>query len=204
MAMDNQQQLSADLLFEADGHVSEVVLACLADGEIGLVPDPAAAHVDACDTCTARLGAAALRSIEAGEALQEMGAMRASTELSATEAHLVALPLPTAAPSQDVTPPGSSRRARRPLPVAAIAAALLVAIVAGAPGFLDTAATLPGLLRSVPVLVRVVIGILRGAPEGLLTVALLLKWVSAVILIIAGFVVARTMTQKRSLQGGMG
>jgi hypothetical protein len=79
-----------------------------------------------------------------------------------------------------------------------------VAIVAGAPGFLETAATLPSLLRSVPVFVHVVLRILRGAPEGLLTVALLLKWISAAVLIMAGLVVARTMTQKRSLQGGMG
>jgi hypothetical protein len=204
MAMDNQERLSADLLFEVDGHVTEIVLACLADGELGLVSEAAAAHVDGCDTCTARLGAAALRSIGADEALQEMGAIKVMTELSATEAGPVALPPPAAAPSQDVTLPGSSRRARRPFPALAIAAALVVAVVAGMPGFLDAAATLPTLLRSVPVLVRVVIGILRGTPAGLLTVALLLKWVSAVILIIAGFVVARTMTQKRSLQGGMG
>jgi hypothetical protein len=202
--MDNQERLPADLLFEADGHVTEVVLACLADGELALISDAAAAHVDGCDTCTARLGTAALRSIGAGEALRELGAMTATTVLVAAEASSVSPALQAAAPSQQAALPASSRRARRPFPIAAIAAALLVAIVAGAPAFLDAAETLPSLLRSVPVLVRVVVSILRGAPEGLLTVALLLKWVSAVILIMAGFVVARSMTQKRSLQGGMG
>jgi hypothetical protein len=198
MEMDKQERLPGELLFEADGHVTEVVLACLADGELALVPEAAAAHVDACDTCTDRLGTAALRSLSAGEALLEIGA---TTVMTATAAR----PAPQAevVPIQRARETPASQRARRPLPYAAIGAALLVAIVASAPGILDAAAALPGLLRSVPVLVRVVVSLLRGAPEGLLTAALLLKWISAVVLIMAGWVVARAMTQKQPLQGGM-
>lgn len=200
--MDNQEQLPSELLFEQDGHVTEVVLACLADGELALVPEAAAAHVDACDTCTARLGAAALRSLDAGEALHEIGVTTAMPTTAVKAARPVPRARLEALPPQRAAEP--SPRARRPLPYGAIGAALLVAIVAGAPGLLDTAAALPGLLRSVPVLARVVVGLLRGAPEGLLNAALLLRWASAAVLIVAGWVVARTMTQKQSLQGGMG
>jgi hypothetical protein len=204
MAMDNQEQLPSDLLFEQDGHVTEVVLACLADGELALIPDAAAAHVDACDTCTARLGAAALRSLDAGQALHEVGVMTAMTAMAVKAARPIPLSRLEGLPPQPAAEASTSQRARRPPPYAAIGAALLVAIVAGAPGLFDAAAALPGLLRSVPVLARVVVGLLRSAPEGLLNAALLLRWASAVVLIVAGWVVARTMSQKQSLQGEMG
>jgi hypothetical protein len=189
MTMDNQDRLPDDLLFEADGHVTEAALACLADGEIALLDATAVTHVDECNTCTARLGAEALRSLVAREALSHVGSAAAS------ESRALVLPGPTA-----LSQPASSRRSRRPLPLLAIAAALVLATAAGAPGFFETAAALPRQLPSVQILVRVFVVLARSAPEGLFTAALLLRWASAAVLIVVGSAVALSMTRRRSLQ----
>jgi len=181
-----------------------LVLACLADGEIALIPEAALAHVDGCDTCTARLGAEALRALVAGEALREVGAAAVS------EARAMVFAETTVAKVAKVealapTPPASSRRPRRPLPLMAIAAALIVAVAAGLPGFLETAAALRRLLPSAPLLLRVLTAFLRSAPEGLATASLVLTWGSAVLLIVIGSAVALAVTRRRSLQeGGVG
>ena len=72
MTKRDPEQLPDELVFEPDGHVGEVALSCLADGEVALVPSKALAHIDACEQCTARLGAAALLSIGIGEALPHL------------------------------------------------------------------------------------------------------------------------------------
>jgi len=200
MTMDDQDRLPDDLLFEADGHVTEVALACLADGEIALLDAEAVAHVDGCDTCTARLGAEALRSLVATEALSAVGAAAAS------EARALVVTSPTALSRPASSRPASSRRARRPLPVLAIAAALVLATAAGAPGFFETAAALPRQLPSVQILVRVFVVLARSTPEGLFTAAVLLRWASAAVLIVVGSAVALSVTRRRSLQeeGGVG
>jgi hypothetical protein len=196
--MDNQERLPDCHIFEADGHVSEVVLTCLADGELALVPAAAVAHVDGCDSCTARMGAAALRSIDTGEALQKVG------RAAAVEVRRMAIAPPPLVRVMEQVPSPSAQKARRPIPYAAVVAALVVAIVAGAPGLLDAAAAFPSLLRSVQVLARVVVVVRRSAPEVLFTEALLLQWTSAVVLLVAGCAVVRAMTRSRLLQGGMG
>jgi len=224
MTMDDKDRLPDDLLFEADGHVTEVALACLADGEIALLDAEAVAHVDRCDTCTARLGASALRSLVATEALSAVGAAASS------EARALVVTSPTALSRPASSRPASSRpstmgaspvhpgglasepwtprlgRSRRPLPVLAIAAALVLATAAGAPGFFETAAALPRQLPSVQILVRVFVVLARSTPEGLFPAAVLLRWASAAVLIVVGSVVALSMTRRGSLQeeGGVG
>lgn len=61
------EMLPEDLLYAEDGHASDVVLTCLADGEKAIVPPALVAHVLACPTCHGHLGNAALLSLRAGE-----------------------------------------------------------------------------------------------------------------------------------------
>ena len=61
--------LPNELVWEDDGHVGEVALAAIADGELEIVPERAISHAGACEVCTARLGEQALLSLSAGEAL---------------------------------------------------------------------------------------------------------------------------------------
>lgn len=64
------EKLPDELLYAEDGHASDVVLTCLADGEIALVPDPLVAHVTACPTCSSQLGNAALLSLRTHEEMK--------------------------------------------------------------------------------------------------------------------------------------
>lgn len=61
---DSPEQLPTELLWADGGHVSDVVLTCLADGQHAIVPAEAAAHVERCETCLAHLGHSALLSLE--------------------------------------------------------------------------------------------------------------------------------------------
>ncbi len=58
--------LPEDILWAAGGHASDVVLTAMADGQIGIVPSSALAHVEGCHACTTHLGNAALLSLHAG------------------------------------------------------------------------------------------------------------------------------------------
>jgi hypothetical protein len=61
--------LPQDLLWDGSGHVHEVALTALADGQDALVPADVHAHVVACEACTAKLAEATLLSLETAEAL---------------------------------------------------------------------------------------------------------------------------------------
>lgn len=211
MSMSNEEWLPADLLFEADGHVTEVVLGCLADGELALVPLEASAHVEACDECTRRLGMAALMSLGARDLLLEQVAL-ASASISPAPAPIAArAPAPIVADEplmmgpRPAIAPASSRR-RRPLPVAAIAAALLLAAIATAPGVVDAAGGAPGtiasVLRALPILLRAAVALLRAAPEQFGALLTVISWLSAAAFIAAGLSVARARSRGLSLQGG--
>ncbi|MBN2194018.1 MAG: hypothetical protein JW751_14480 [Polyangiaceae bacterium] len=63
-------------VWRADGHLSDLVLTALADGQDSLLPEPATAHAATCATCGQRLGAAALQSLLVGEALEEQAVAR--------------------------------------------------------------------------------------------------------------------------------
>jgi hypothetical protein len=51
------------------GHLSEVAVGALADGELELLPETAICHAEACPTCGERVGRAALTSVALAEAL---------------------------------------------------------------------------------------------------------------------------------------
>jgi hypothetical protein len=188
-----QQGLTPELIFEPDGHVTDVCLTCIADGEIDIVPQAALDHLDACDPCGARLGEAALLSVAAREALTELA------------------PVAVAAPAALVPAEGAPitpRRARRPLPIAAIAAALLIAAVTAGPALADTIAGVPALAAAVlawmPTLMRVARALLWEGPSVLGPWALAIKGVSAAMFVLAGLQVARVTSRRRAMavEGG--
>ena len=179
--------LPDELLFEADGHLTETALTCIADGELQLVAARAVAHLDGCDGCSTRLGEAALLSIGAGEALGSRARVAPA---------LVGARAPASA-----TAPQSAPKARRPVPVAAIAAALFLAAVTASPALIETQGGVASALRAVPFLVRVGAAFLR-APWGQGAVALFVKCASALVLVAVGLQVARTRSRSGSWQQG--
>jgi hypothetical protein len=58
-------------LWREDGHLSDLVLTALADGQDSLVPTEVHSHAATCEDCGARLGELTLRSLQVGEALDE-------------------------------------------------------------------------------------------------------------------------------------
>jgi hypothetical protein len=61
-------KLESGIVWQDDGHLSEVAIVALADGQ-DILPAAAASHVEACEGCTRRLGEAALLSANLGGAL---------------------------------------------------------------------------------------------------------------------------------------
>ena len=194
MMTDNHAELAASECFDESGHVTDVVLTCLADGESAILPAAAESHVDACDACTARLGVSALLSLNASSALL------ASNEDRAPRQIVVATPA-LAAPS---LAPSSKRR--RPLPMGAIAAALLVAAIGALPGLMDTLRTLrtvvPDYVHALPIWAHAIEAVLRSMMTSRSTT--LLRWIIAAAFIGVGTLLARAMTRRRSLEGGLG
>ena len=190
MMTENHDELPESECFDEGGHVTDVVLTCLADGEGAILPAAAESHVDACDACTARLGASALLSLNASSALLASSEVRAPLQIVAATPALAA--------------PASRRR--RPLPLGAIAAALLVAVVGALPGLMDTLRTVrtvvPDYLHALPIWSHAIEAVLRSMMASRRTT--LLRWIIAAAFIGAGTLLARAMTRKRSLEGGLG
>jgi hypothetical protein len=197
-----REGLPPDLIFEPDGHVTDVCVTCVADGEIALVPQAALDHLDACDTCGERLGRAALLSVGAAEALRDLPAQALVEPAVAVVAPVVAAELAQPAPV-------SPRKLRRPLPIAAIAAALLVAAVTAGPALADAAASLPSFLSGVlgwlPALWHIARAAVVGGPSVLGPWALLIKGVSAMAFVILGLSVARISAHRQAMavEGGV-
>jgi len=123
------EMLPEDLLYAEDGHASDVVLTCLADGEKAIVPPALVAHVLACPTCHGHLGNAALLSLRAGEEV--------SAHLAAKKAHDAKL---------------------APSPYVALAAGLLIALFGALPRLArlpyDAASLGKGLVEGGPAFLR--------------------------------------------------
>ncbi|MFO0762903.1 MAG: hypothetical protein U0359_41085 [Byssovorax sp.] len=209
MTTRDPEKLPDDLVFEPDGHLSEVGLTCLADGEVTILPAAALAHAEGCDQCTARLGSVALLSLGVGEALraEDVAAeIAAVTAIAAKQAAAVKVerresPAPAAA---KVTP---IARGRRPLPRAAIVAALLVAAVGSAPAWLGLMAewksVVSGSTHAISVLAKMAAMTLRSAPGSFGVRAIALRWAAAALLIVIGAVMAKVMTRRQMVQGGV-
>jgi hypothetical protein len=182
--MADSDKLPPDLTFEPDGHVTDIVLAAIADGEAGIVETKALSHVDECDHCSTRLGAEALLSAHAGELMAGL----AGPSLVASKATEL-----ETAPTANVKNPG-----RAALPTGAIAGAIGIAILGAVPSLFGHILHLPETLRAGS---RAVILIIHGANLVVHSDAgTTLAWVSSVLLLISGLVVSR-LSRSRSSNG---
>jgi len=191
--MSKGDTLPLDLTWQPDGHATEIALSMVADGEHALLADGVLVHVEECDACSGRLGAAALMSLRVTEELPAIAA-----RVAAAEALPIALPI-----ARPIAKPIA-----RPLPIGAIAAALVVAVIGAIPSLMKGLPKVPDFILSVarmlPVIGRSLVTFIQGAVSGTAGVAPALTWLSAALFLIAGLALARTMSRRHSLQGEMG
>ena len=172
--MTPEEKLPEDLVWDGGGHLSEVALTSIADGQESILPDAAAAHFASCSNCMQSMGDAAL--------------------LSTRVAGLLATSAVAVSAAQSEQPPAF------PIPVSAIAAAVLLAAV----GALPTITDLPMWIseasflftRTIPLFFRSGIALVRSS--GSLSPAV--SYACAALLLMAGFAVTRAVP--RSLSSG--
>lgn len=186
--MHDEEKLSRDLVWQADGHLTEIAITAMADGEQAILPQEAVAHANACDACADALGKAALLSLRAGEALREMGG-----------AGVVVVPAP-------ITRPAEAPEAPKP-PIAAIGAAVLLAAIGAAPAFVADARRLPEtwaqIERAMTVVLHTGHAVAASGAIGARGWISLLLWVSAAVLVLAGLGVSRIKRNELNLGGGV-
>jgi hypothetical protein len=174
--MDALDKLSAELAWQRDGHVTDVALTAVADGELAILPEDVLHHIEACDHCTTRLGAEALLSAQAGEMMAALVMPNHSRSLAKAR------------------PPEPQRVA----PKAAIVLALVVAGLGAVPALLDAVPRLPEVIPTivwaVPLLARSAIAVMKS------DVFPVLVWLSALVLVLAGVLVSRMRPLPRSFQ----
>ena len=172
--MKPHDKLPWEIIWQHDGHVTDVVLTSMADGQHAIVPDTALEHVDGCHFCSQRLGECALLSLRVDEqlALQETQSQRARASF-----------------------PWSA------VFVALLAAGLgMIPALLQAPGWLAALST--WLVQGFPLFVRSAALLARTLPQGLQGTMLVATLASAIVLTITGYGIARSMTRAHSAQGG--
>jgi hypothetical protein len=178
--MDDLDKLPSDLVWQQDGHLSDIVLSTIADGELTVVPLEAHSHLDHCDECTTRFGAEALLSVHAGELLVEVS--------RAAEVPVLAMPRSV----REVAIDGLAR-----LPKPAFFGALFLAAMGAIPALVirgpwHIAEFMVVFSRSIVMLARSMVLV---AKSGSFTVLL---WASAMTLLLLGLVVSRTSRSSRT------
>ena len=76
---ENPARLPDELIWSEDGHLSDIALAALGDGQDAIMPEKARDHATTCESCAALMGHAAMLSSELGDA------MRARVPIQAAE-----------------------------------------------------------------------------------------------------------------------
>jgi hypothetical protein len=163
------QKLPNELVWDQGGHLSEIALTSLADGQESILPEAAAAHFASCSACMQSMGNAALLSTRVAGLLAE-GA-KATEQVPAF-----------------------------PIPVSAIAAAVLLAAVGALPAITDLPMWISEasflFTRTIPLFFRSGIALVRSS--GSLSPAV--SYACAALLLMAGFAVTRAVP--RSLPSG--
>ena len=172
--MDDLDKLPSDLVWQQDGHLSDIVLSTIADGEVTVVPLEAHSHLEHCDECTTRFGAEALLSVHAGELLAEVS--------RAAQAPVLIAPRSV----REVAIDGLAR-----LPKPAFFGALFLAAMGAIPALVirgpwHIAEFMEISSRSIVMLARSMVLV---AKSGSFTVLL---WASAMTLLLLGLVVSRS------------
>jgi hypothetical protein len=169
----------------AGAHVSELGLTAMADGQESILGDDVVAHVQACESCTGRLGRIALASSAVGEAL------------ALTKAAVTAGVENGGAPAQrEITP------VQRPwgalalgVAVAMLAAAPTLHDVLRAPAFASTfvAHTIKALVH-VGITLATSNAVSRGLPSATL--------VASALLVLMGWAIARWVPREGTVASG--
>lgn len=66
----NADMLPDDLIWTEGGHLSDITIAALGDGQDSIVPEKARDHAATCDACAAQMGHAAMLSTELGAVMR--------------------------------------------------------------------------------------------------------------------------------------
>jgi hypothetical protein len=184
--------LPLELASRPDGHLSELALTAVADGEADLLPVETREHLDGCGACQARLGDAALLAVVSAGAFELEASEATATEALAT--------LRAAADDLELVPgaglaPVSSGRGRRPLPRGAIVLALGLAALGAAPSLLTAGGHLPTTLatlsHAVPIVLRTAVRLARGLAGSNSPALILALWAAALMLGLMGLWIAR-------------
>ena len=189
-------KLEASLVWDAAGHLAEVAVAALVDGELELLPKDAVQHAETCSLCAERVGHQALFAFEVVEAI----ALEA--EALAREPRIEPMkPRKEEVPQGVPTYPGrsSSPLPPAPLPVPALIAALVVAAVSSGPWLFTLEPSSPA--QALARLARVIAHAVAAArAPGVAELA----WGSALLLACAGVAVARaSLRARRHLSEGL-
>jgi hypothetical protein len=179
-------RLEGSIIWGRAGHLTDAGVVAVADGEIALLPEAALIHCESCPSCSARVGQAALVSLDLAEAIGP-GSVTAADAIVAPPEALAGGPATGSARGSEL------RVARRPFPLAVLLGALTLAAV----GLLPSAAGLVAsverwsllLGRACPVLARMTVPLFRSLWESPTFAAI--GWLSALLLVLAGVVVAR-------------
>lgn len=169
------QKLPDELVWDQEGHLSEIALTSIADGQEAILPEAAGAHFASCSACMQSMGSAALLSTR-------VAGLIAATSTTAS-----------AAQATDYVP-------AFPIPVSAIAAAVLLAAVGALPSITDLPMWISEasflFTRTIPLFFRSGIALVRSS--GSLSPAV--SYACAALLLMAGFAVTRAVP--RSLPSG--
>lgn len=178
--MTSPDQIPEDLLWQNDGHASDIAVTVLADGQDDIVASAVKLHVSACGYCSSRMGEAALASLDVGSALQTLST---SPECS----------------------PISARRGRFPLPW--IAGGLVIAVVGLVPNLVDKSISIRdywvSTLHLMPVIVRAAPILWNSLASEYGRFVPIASLVSAITLVLAGMALARAVPRKVSTVGGL-
>jgi hypothetical protein len=170
------EMLPDELLWEG-GHASELALTALADGEAAILPANVTGHIDACAECMHRVGDAALFSAALGSAI---GAMN---------------------PLVRVQPVAVPVKRRAPLPLPAIAAAIVVALIGAAPTLVHLpnrfAELCLAVLHALPTLSRSSAQLLRS---GLGPTWMMMTFASAVLLLMMSVGITRILPRPAEMR----
>ncbi len=173
--MKHPDPLPTELLWQDDGHVTDVVVDTLADGQEDAVPAEVKDHVQACDPCTQRLGEALLLTLEVGEALRKAKSVVEAPSVQAW-----------------------------PIPVPAVAAAVVLAAAGMSAALGEWITRMTELAKTIfallPNLTRAALVWTHAGEAG--TQVALLSLVSVAVLITSGMAIARAVPRQSPLRGG--
>jgi hypothetical protein len=169
-----------ELLWQEDGHASDIAITALADGQDEIIEPVVRFHVSACGFCTSRVGEAVLLSLDVGTALQAWSGAHYRTAASEKSG---AFPIGWIAGALVIAAGG-------------LLPSVVIGPIATKAYWLAALHTGMIIVRAAPVLWNAV-----AAEYGrLLPIA---SGLSVITLVLSGLILARSMPRKVSTEGGL-